>query len=222
MGQIVKIKSIEHLTHDVLQVQLEKPEGVAYVTGQAADISINKPGWEEELRAFTFTSQPEDDYLEFIIKTYPTHEGVTNELLSLKAGDEMIVGDVFGDISYKGDGVFIAGGAGVTPFIAILDKLEKEGKLGDNRLLFANKTKSDIIREQALTKQLGKNFVNILSNEQVDGYEHGFINTELINKYSADNLKYYYLCGPDPMMEAVEKQLESLGVAKEYIVREAF
>lgn len=222
MGQIVKIKSIEHLTHDVLQVQLEKPEGVAYVTGQAADISINKPGWEEELRAFTFTSQPEDDYLEFIIKTYPTHEGVTNELLSLKAGDEMIVGDVFGDISYKGDGVFIAGGAGVTPFIAILDKLEKEGKLGDNRLLFANTTKSDSIREQALTKQLGKNFVNILSNEQVDGYEHGFINTELINKYSADNLKYYYLCGPDPMMEAVEKQLESLGVAKEYIVREAF
>ncbi len=222
MGQIVKIKSIEHLTHDVLQVQLEKPEGVAYVTGQAADISINKPGWEEELRAFTFTSQPEDDYLEFIIKTYPTHEGVTNELLSLKAGDEMIVGDVFGDISYKGDGVFIAGGAGVTPFIAILDKLEKEGKLGDNRLLFANKTKSDIIREQALTKQLGKNFVNILSNEQVDGYEHGFINAELIKKYSADNLKYYYLCGPDPMMEAVEKQLESLGVAKEYIVREAF
>jgi ferredoxin-NADP reductase len=222
LGQIVKIKSIEHLTHDVLQVQLEKPEGVAYVTGQAADISINKPGWEEELRAFTFTSQPEDDYLEFIIKTYPTHEGVTNELLSLKAGDEMIVGDVFGDISYKGDGVFIAGGAGVTPFIAILDKLEKEGKLGDNRLLFANKTKSDIIREQALTKQLGKNFVNILSNEQVDGYEHGFINAELIKKYSADNLKYYYLCGPDPMMEAVEKQLESLGVAKEYIVREAF
>jgi ferredoxin-NADP reductase len=222
LGQIVKIKSIEHLTHDVLQVQLEKPEGVAYVTGQAADISINKPGWEEELRAFTFTSQPEDDYLEFIIKTYPTHEGVTNELLSLKAGDEMIVGDVFGDISYKGDGVFIAGGAGVTPFIAILDKLEKEGKLGDNRLLFANTTKSDSIREQALTKQLGKNFVNILSNEQVDGYEHGFINTELINKYSADNLKYYYLCGPDPMMEAVEKQLESLGVAKEYIVREAF
>lgn len=222
MGQIVKIKSIEHLTHDVLQVQLEKPEGVAYVTGQAADISINKPGWEEELRAFTFTSQPEDDYLEFIIKTYPTHEGVTNELLSLKAGDEMIVGDVFGDISYKGDGVFIAGGAGVTPFIAILDKLEKEGKLGDNRLLFANTTKSDSIREQALTKQLGKNFVNILSNEQVDGYEHGFINAELIKKYSADNLKYYYLCGPDPMMEAVEKQLESLGVAKEYIVREAF
>lgn len=128
MSHIVKIKNIEKLTHDVLRVEADKPEGISYVTGQAVDVSLNKPGWENELRAFTFTSLPEDDHIEFTIKTYPSHQGVTNELLQAHPGDELIIGEVFGDISYKGEGIFIAGGAGVTPFIAILKELKKEGK----------------------------------------------------------------------------------------------
>lgn len=222
MGQNAKIKSIKHITHDVLKIQLEKPSNIDYLPGQAADISINKEGWESELRAFTFTSLPEDDHLEFVIKTYPSHKGVTNELLSLKAGDELIVGDIFGDISYKGDGVFIAGGAGVTPFIAILNYLEKQGKIGDNKLLFANKAKADIILEDKFNALLGDNFVNILSDEKLEGYEHGYITADFIKKNSNSHLEHYYLCGPDPMMEAVEKQLVSLGIQKDFIVKEAF
>lgn len=222
MSHIVKIKHIEKLTHDVLRVEAEKPEGISYVTGQAVDVSLNKEGWENELRAFTFTSLPEDDHIEFTIKTYPSHQGVTNELLQMKAGDELIIGEVFGDISYKGEGIFIAGGAGVTPFIAILKELKKEGKVGHNKLLFANKTKADIILENQFQDLLGDNFVNVLSGEEVPGYEKGYITAELIQKISEPDLKFYYLCGPPPMMEAVEKHLESLGVQKEQIVREAF
>ncbi|HNA41296.1 MAG TPA: FAD-binding oxidoreductase, partial [Saprospiraceae bacterium] len=90
MAQAVKIKSIEHLTHDVLKIVADKPEGLSYTPGQAVDVSVNKPGWEEELRAFTFTSQPEDDFIEFNIKTYPSHNGVTNQLQSMQAGDELL------------------------------------------------------------------------------------------------------------------------------------
>ena len=122
----VKIISIAHLTHDVLKIVAERPASLNYIPGQAADVSINKPGWENELRPFTFTSLPEDEHIEFNIKTYPSHHGVTNELLQLKPGDELLVGDVFGDLAYKGEGVFIAGGAGVTPFIAILKQVEKK------------------------------------------------------------------------------------------------
>ncbi|HNM32847.1 MAG TPA: FAD-binding oxidoreductase, partial [Chitinophagales bacterium] len=100
MGQVVKILKIEHLTHDVLHIVAEKPKGLTYVAGQAVDVSINRPKWENELRAFTFISLPEDEHIEFAIKTYPTHNGVTNQLLSLHAGDELIIGDVFGDIHY--------------------------------------------------------------------------------------------------------------------------
>lgn len=53
--------------------------------------------------------------------------GVTNELLSLKAGDNLIVNDIFGAIHYKGEGTFIAGGAGVTPFISIFRDLKANG-----------------------------------------------------------------------------------------------
>ena len=120
IAQAVKILSIEHLTHDVLKIVAERPASLNYIPGQAADVSINKPGWEKESRPFTFTSSPGDEYIEFNIKTYPSHNGVTKELLLFIPGDELLVGDVFGDLAYKGEGVFIAGGAGVTTFIAIL------------------------------------------------------------------------------------------------------
>ncbi len=115
----IKIISIGHITHDVLQIFTEKPQELSFTPGQATEISINKEGWQNEKRPFTFTSLPNDDYLQFTIKTYPAHKGVTNELLQLKKNDELILHDVFGAIAYKNEGVFIAGGAGVTPFISI-------------------------------------------------------------------------------------------------------
>ncbi|MBF8456908.1 flavodoxin reductase [Kaistella sp. G5-32] len=222
MSQITHIKSIEHLTHDVLRVVLDKPEGLHYIPGQAVDISLNKPEWSEKKNCFTFTSLPDDDHIEFTIKTYPEHHGMTNELLSSKPGDEVLVYDPFGDIYFKGAGIFIAGGAGVTPFIAIVKNLAQQNKLNGNKLLFANKEKSDIILEDYFSSVLGKNFINVLSKAEIDGYEHGYISAELIKKYSDENLKYYYLCGPPAMMDAVEGQLKSLGIAEEFIVKEGF
>ena len=113
----VKIKSIKHATHDVLQIVTEKPFGADFTPGQATEIFIDKEGWQNEGRPFTFTCLPKDDYLEFWIKTYPERKGVTNELLSLKAGDNLIVNDIFGAIEYKGDGTFIAGGADYAIYI---------------------------------------------------------------------------------------------------------
>lgn len=221
MAQIIKISSIENLTHDVLKIVTDKPQGLHYEPGQAVDISINKQGWENELRAFTFTSLPNDDHLEFNIKVYPSHKGVTEQLSLLKANDELIIGDVFGDISYKGEGIFIAGGAGITPFIAILKSLNEKSKLGNNKLIFANKTKADIISEEYLNQLLGSHFINVLSDEKIEGYKYGFINAEIIKK-QIDNHKYFYLCGPPPMMTAVESHLVSLGIPKENIIRESF
>ena len=221
MAQAVKIRSIEHLTHDVLKIVAEKPDLLTYQSGQAADVSINKPGWETELRAFTFTSLQEDDFIEFNIKTYPSHHGVTEQLLSMQAGDELIIGDVFGDIHYKGEGIFIAGGAGITPFFAILKRLNTENNIGGNKLIFANKTKADIIREDYLGTLLGSNFINVLSDEQVSGYEHGFITEDIIKK-QIEGHEYFYLCGPPPMMSAVEQHLVALGIPEDRIVKEGF
>lgn len=222
MPNTVKIKSIEHLTHDVLRIIAEKPEGISYKPGQAVDITLTKPGWENEFRTFTFTSLQEDDHIEFSIKTYPSHEGVTAQLLSLNPGDEITLHDIYGDIAYKGEGLFIAGGAGITPFIAIFKKLEKDKAVGNNKLLFANKTKADIILEEKFNALLNGNFINVLSDEKTANDEHGYVSAELIKKYADANTKYYYLCGPPPMMEAVEKIFSTLGIPENAVVKEGF
>lgn len=218
----VKIKSVEHITHDVLKFTTEKPANFNFEPGQASRISINKEGWEKKKRSFTFTNLPNEDHLEFVIKTYPSHEGVTNELLTLKAGDELIVHEVWGSIVYKGEGVFIAGGAGVTPFISILRHLSTKNKIGNNKLLFANKTKGDIIHNAEFKDMLGHNFINILSQEEVVEFEHGLINEEFLKKHGVNNHEYVYLCGPKPMMESIEEQLLKLNVKQEAIIKEVF
>ena len=222
MAQAVKIISFEQITHDVIKIVAEKPEYLLYQPGQAVDVSINKKGWEEKLCAFTFTSLQNEDNIEFTIKTYPSHHGVTEQLLGLSVGDELLIHDPFGDISYKGEGIFIAGGAGVTPFIAIFKQLEKENKVGGNKLIFANKTKGDIIQADKFIKLLGNNFINVLSAERLDHFEHGYITAELIKKHIKSENDYFYICGPEPMMQAVENHLSVLGITDSHIVKEAF
>jgi len=218
----VKIKLIGHITHDVLRIVTEKPSGYDFTPGQATEISINKIDWRGEGRPFTFTSLPDNDYLEFTIKTYPAHNGVTNQLLQLGIGEELILHDVFGAINYKGEGLFIAGGAGVTPFISIFRYLKSKNKVGNNKLIFANKTKNDIILEQEFKELLGNNFINILSRDKVDGYAYGHITEKFLKAIVADLDAKIYLCGPEPMMEAIEEQLANLGVDARSIIKEEF
>ena len=221
-SHILKVKTVTNATHDVLRIVTDKPPKYHFAPGQATKMAINKTGWQEKKRAFTFTSLPDDDYLEFIIKTYPQHNGVTNEMLKLKEGNELIIGEPWGTIGYKGEGLFIAGGAGITPFIPIIKQLHSKNKTGNNKLLFANKTKSDIINEIEFKKILGENFINILSDEKTAEYAHGFITEEFIKQSITDLNRYFYICGPPVMMSIIEKQLNHLNVNKELIVKEEF
>ncbi len=217
---IFKIKTITKVTHDVLRIVIEKPADYTFSPGQATEVAINKPGWKDERRPFTFTCLPTEDYLEFTIKTYPDHNGVTNQLLQLNPGDELLLHDVWGAITYKGPGVFIAGGAGITPFIAIFRHLHKTNQLAGNQLIFANKTKADIIYEQELTTYLGNSFINILSDEKSGNYAQGRITEEFLKEHIPDFDKKFYVCGPPPMMKAIQEYLNNLGVKEHAVVVE--
>lgn len=217
-----KVKSVEYLTHNVLKIITTKPVNYNFKSGQATEVSINKPGWEDKKRPFTFTSLPEDDYLEFTIKIYLPHEGMTNELKKLRKDDELIIGDSWGAIHYYGEGVFIAGGAGVTPFISIFRNLHAQHKLGANKLIFANHKEEDIINKEEFENILGDNFINILSQEEKSQYEYGYITEDFLKSNVTDFTKYFYLCGPRPMMKAVEAILIKLNVNSEFIIKEKF
>ena len=218
---IVKILDIEEVTHDVKSFKVEKPKGYSFIPGQATEVSINVPALRNEKRPFTFTSLNSSDFLEFTIKIYSERNGITNELGKLKPGAELILRDVWGDISFKGDGVFIAGGAGITPFLSIFRDLQYKKKIGSNMLIFANRTKEDIIHESELKWLLGESFINILSAEKSEGYAFGFITDEFLRNSIPALQINYYLCGPPPMMDAVLKTLANLGISQSSITMES-
>lgn len=221
-SHILKVKEVTHVTHNVLRIVTEKPPQYSFKPGQATEVSINKPGWEDKKRPFTFTSLPTDDYLEFTIKAYSSHDGMTNELLQLKKGDELNVGGVFVAINYHGKGVFIAGGAGVTPFISILRDLQSQKKIAGNTLIFANNKAEDIINKDEFERLLGDKFINILSQEENSKYANGLITEEFLKCKVADLDQYFYLCAPRPMIKAVEGYLINLNVDPSHIVKEKF
>lgn len=212
---VVKITEIEPITHDVHLIRVEKPEGYKFTPGQATEVAVSQENWKEKLRPFTFTSLNEEPFLEFNIKSYADHNGVTKKIGSLKEGDELILHDVWGAIHYKGPGTFIAGGAGITPFIAIFRQLEKDGKAHGNQLIFANKTAKDIIRKEDLQRILGKYFHNILDGEENPKYDYGRIDKLYLQKRIDDLNQNFYICGPDPMMKAIQKSLKELGASEE-------
>lgn len=220
MEHKVKIISIKNITYNVNSYKVEKPADYNFTPGQATEVSINKPGWENEKRPFTFTSLTGDPFLEFTIKSYFDHNGVTNKLSALDEGDELMIRDVWGAIEYKGPGCFIAGGAGVTPFIAILRQLHKENKTGDNKLFFSNKTSEDIILKEEFKEMLGANFVNTLTRSKEYGYNYGQIDEYFLKKNIKDFSVHFYLCGPPLMIEALQTILENAGASPESVVFE--
>ncbi|MBS1584126.1 MAG: flavodoxin reductase [Bacteroidetes bacterium] len=219
-AHIVKILNISQVTHDVKCFRLEKPEGYHFTPGQATEVSVNMDGWRDEKRPFTFTSLNNDPYLEFTIKGYPGHHGVTEKIHSLNEGDELIIRDVWGAIAYKGPGYFIAGGAGITPFIAILRQLYDENKLEGNTLFFSNKTESDIIYRDELKAMLGDDAVFMITEEETMLYEQARIDEEFLKTHVDDFNKHFYVCGPDKMISDINEVLSRLHAKADNVVFE--
>jgi len=226
MAKVAKILMTEFVTHDVKRFILEKPEGYKYIPGQATDVAINMPKWKEKTHPFTFTSLNEDDVLEFTIKgyplkEYPNHEGMTEQLHKLGPGDELILDEPWGTINYKGAGVFIAGGAGITPFIAILRYLRDKNKLKGNKLIFSNKTAKDVILEKEFRVMFASSdLILTLTREKIQGYESGRADGDFLKKHIADFSQNFYICGPKKMVEDLKRILSELGAKTDSVVFE--
>lgn len=220
MDHIIKIISTEYITHDVKHFVVERPAGFEFVPGHATDLSINKEGWKDNKHPFTFTGLVRAPHLEFTIKIYPNPEGVTHHLSKLRKGDELIIGDPWGAIEYKDPGYFIAGGAGITPFIAILRDLYKDGKVADNVLFFSNKTDRDIILKSELETMLGKNAHFTITRQKDSKYDKRKINSDFLKTEVKDLSKHFYVCGPDEMVQEINEILVKLGAKADAVVFE--
>jgi len=220
MDHIVKIISTEYVTHDVKHLVVERPAGFEFVPGHATDLSINEEGWKDNKHPFTFTGLIKAPHLEFTIKIYPNPQGVTHRLSQLGPGDELIISDPWGAIEYKGPGYFIAGGAGITPFIAILRDLYKDGKVADNVLFFSNKTDQDIILKSELELMLGKKAHFTITRQPDSKHDQRKIDSDFLKAEVTDFSKHFYICGPDEMVLAINEILVKLGAKPDALVFE--
>ncbi|ETX28394.1 FAD-binding oxidoreductase [Roseivivax isoporae] len=223
MTHTLTLQSISPVTHDTNHLVFDRPEGFSFRPGQAVDLALDRDGWRDEKRPFTFTCLPEDGTLEFVIKSYPDHDGVTKRIAEMVPGDTVIVDDPWGAIQDKGPGWFIAGGAGVTPFISILKaRLDETGTLGGSTLIFANKTEADIILRDTFEKMPGLTCDFIVTEEPQSPLSGPQPDEDYLRSRITPGKGKVYVCGPDEMLEDVEAALKAIGVPEDDIVMESF
>ena len=129
--------------------------------------------------------------------------------------------------------VFIGGGVGITPLRSMLHTMVKRE---DNRpvILFygansyAEMTFREEFEELARANQLNFTFVPVLSapEEEWTG-ETGFISVDIMQRNMASYEKQYkffkyLICGPKPLMDAMEEALPALGIPPENVLTERF
>lgn len=220
MAHSVAVLSTEKVTHNVVRLTVEKPDGYDYKPGQATDVALDRDNWRDEQRPFTFTSLTDADHLEFTIKVYPDHDGVTQQIGKLKKGDRLLIDEPWGAIQYKGPGVFVAGGAGVTPFIAILRDLQRKGALSGQTLIFSNSTERDIILRDEFEAMDGLDCLFTVTDQDDSPLARGLVDRDFLKTHLADFSQDFYVCGPPKMIDAVTEDLKALGADPDSVVLE--
>jgi len=217
------LKDTSPVTHDTYRLVFDRPEGFDWTPGQCTHWALDKEGWRDEDRPFTMTSQPEEpDRVEFVIKCYPDHEGgVTRQIPQMSPGDRVIGDAPAGAITDRGGpGVFIAGGAGITPFIPILRRRAKDGKMQDCTLIYSNRTEADIILREEWERTEGLETVFTVTDQPDAGVHTRMIDADLLAEHMGDPGRDFYICGPKAMVNDVREALKAAGVAADNIVTE--
>jgi len=230
---VAEVVSRDAVTHDMrhLVLRLIEPEEIEVCPGQYMDIKI--PG-TTVVRSFSManTSSRDGGLLEFIIKVYP--DGRFSRFLAdkLAEGDRLDLTGPFGVFTLRegdSDLVFVGGGAGLAPILALLRSMAERGIARKATFFYGARTRADLCFEAELAELERRlpNFRYLPALSEADGDdgwagETGLI-TDVVRRY-ASNLTgaHAYVCGPPPMVEAALPLLASLGVQEKRIYYDKF
>jgi len=119
---LITVIEVEHYTDRLFRIRTERPRSFRFTAGEFTMIGL--PG-TNITRAYSFTSGPGDDYLEFYsIKV--EHGPLTSQLQHIQVGDSLEVSErttgtlTLANIELGGDLWLLATGTGIAPFISIL------------------------------------------------------------------------------------------------------
>jgi glycine betaine catabolism B len=224
-----KIKEIIPRTVDVTSYRFPRSPELTYKPGQYFFITI-KQGDRELTKHFSFSSSPtEKDHFEFT-KKFTDHE-YSMALKAAKVGDWARIDEPYGQFTFEGEYpkiALLAGGMGITPFISICKNATDKRLNSKITLFYGCRTENDIAFKQELEKmqEQNKNLkIVFMVNEASSQWKGatGVINAEIIKKELPDykdNL--FYVCGPPPMVKAMETLIESIGLPKTQLKLEYF
>ncbi len=224
-----KIEEIIPRTADVTSFRFARPSELAYKPGQYFFVAL-KQGDKELTHHFSFSSSPtETDHFEFTKKL--TDSEYSKTLKTAKAGDWARIDAPYGQFTFEGEYpkiALLAGGIGVTPFVSICKNATDKHLNTKITLFYGCRTENDIAFKQEFEKmqEENKNLKIVFTvNEASPQWKGavGLITADMIQKELPDYKEnMFYLCGPPPMVTAMEKLIVSIGLQKEKLKLEYF
>ena len=153
-------------------------------------------------KPYTIRSNPADalgtentSYTLTIKRTNPAYASAYI-LDNWKQGDKVDISGPLGDFYYQGlrdakHVVALAGGSGITPFYSMAAAIVSGLEDFDLTILYGSRTADGILLKDEIEELAAKSggrvkVVHVLSDEEREGYEHGFVTAELIKKYAGD------------------------------------
>jgi ferredoxin-NADP reductase len=234
---LLRVARIFEEAPDVKTFRFTAPKGgrlpFSYLPGQFLSLTVRQDD-KPVRRSYTIASSPSQrDYVEITVKR--VEQGAVSGYLHdrVKEGARLEVSAPFGSFTFTGKEadsiVLIGGGVGITPLMTVIRYLTDHGWPGDVFLLYACRTTRDFIfrEELAFLQHRYANLHVVATMTRAAGTEWmgptGRLTKELIAQ-SVPNLasRRVHLCGPPPMMEAMQAILAELGLPKEQVKTESF
>lgn len=143
-----------------------------------------------------------------------------------KVGDKLTATEPGGHVTHSGirdckKVVALAGGSGITPFMSMAKAIDEGTENFEMTLLYGARTEADLVFRSdfdAIAARCPKvKVVYVLSEEQKEGFEAGFITAELIKKYAGAEQFSIYAVGPGAMCDLLDRELPKLGLAQKFI-----
>ncbi len=237
--QFVKVDKIIERDKDcktyVLVCNREKgTEELAYfAAGKYITVFLNIEGMPIT-RAYSLSSSPKESLqgkYAITVKGVQGGLGSRYTLDNWHVGSELEISAPEGTFEYVGlrdaeTVLCIAGGSGITPFLSMAKAIADGDEDFNMILLYGSRTADSILFKDEFDDLASKcsriKPVYVLSHEQKEGFEHGFITRELIEKYEPKNAYSVFICGPQVMFNFVDKELAAMGLEKKYIRHELF
>ncbi len=222
----VVLEEIVLRTADTKTYLFKAPSPSIFRAGQYASLSC-RVGDSIVNRPYAISSSPLQALNENKIAVTVKKAGFFSDWLfdNAKVGDKFTLGDASGDFFHDAirdskHVVGIAGGSGITPFFSMAQAIAEGSEDFDLTLLYGARTEQDLAFRKELDALSGGRIkvVYVLSDEQKDGFEHGFVTADLIGKYASGDFTVM-MCGPQAMYDFVGKELAKMGVTSPKRVR---